>query len=180
MEGAADSSTTQKIGPRALSFLVQPGPGSPLPLTNCVKQQSAAAKAFVTGEGGDAAAVFPLVAGWWRFKVVAPGMSAFVVQLPPSRVGTADAFADGHYLVAGEFMNFYVDQDVIDGVLMVLQCGPSVATLCDQTSLRELPLAIVNRLESVLPGSETGNTVSAEQLRPKESPANFCGRLAGP
>jgi len=158
-----------------LTFLRQ-ATASPVVLTNCRKRLSAAAKPFVLGEDYTEGTVNLLVNGWWRIQVLLP-MTVFVAQVNP-RDADADPFERGIVLGATLTVpapvtaDFFVDDALIDGILVIQQCGMGTAALCGQA---EIPLAIVSRLESVLLPSETGDTTSAEKKRPAAAAESLCG-----
>jgi hypothetical protein len=177
MPSAMEQAGTRKIGPRALTFLAQPT-AAPLVLTNCRKALAAAAKPFVLGEDYTTDTVAPLVDGWWRIQLVL-GQRTFVAQVNARQVGS-DPFKRGIMLGGGAApsFDFFVDDALIDGILVLQQCGQGGVAQCN--SGQAFPLAIVNRLESVLLPSETGDTTSASTKRPTPAAENACGPLAGP
>lgn len=175
MAGAAEMIVLRKLGPRVLSFL----PNSGGVLSNCRKSLSSAQAPFVLGEDGTSASVALLVHGTYILRVIAfPGAAIYLVgaqQLNPRDAGAANPLNFGHPLHSGESFEFFVDDSLIDGVIAVEQCGQAPEFSCGQNGGPLYPIVTVNRIISVLPMAATGDTASANQLRPIPADPSVCG-----
>lgn len=172
MAGAADRASTRKLGPRALTMVL----GAPNAVWNCRKTLPQVLHTFILGEAGTPESAKPLVHGWYRLTVVpTPEVGGGSVGIWVQQVTSAEALATdpsrtGQFLQGGESFDFFVDDSSLDSVLVLLQCGsPSGNQVC---LLDPVPLATVNRLDTVRPPSATGNTssVTASQARKSTQP----------
>lgn len=176
--GPAQRAETCKIGPRELTFLVDedPGPTGFLTLSNCPRAvrngvNPTKAQSLIQGPDGTFGTVALLKNGWYRLSVI-NGSDIWVAQVSPSAVATAVPGSLGIHIAAGDSISFYVAENIRDGALVLFQCSvPDPLLTCGTgAALQTLPLAIVNRTDTILPGTTTGNTVSAQKLMAPERP----------
>lgn len=153
-----------------MTFLIQTAPAAQL--VNCRAKLDKALRPFVLGEDGIPESASLLVRGWYVLQV-SPGSSLWVAQINPSWIVDTNAVAHGHYVT--DKFEFFVESSLIDGALVVQQCL-GTPLVCNQQELTQL--AWINRTDTVMPMSVTGDTESADVSRPPPAPDNVCGKVS--
>lgn len=168
MDEAARRSQTGKGGPRVLTILptIDSETGIAAAIVNNCPNCDLPTTVTVWNEDVEEGTVDVLVHGWYTLET---DINIFWQQVNPINACTTNPWETGKRLAAGSCIAFFVDQSVIDGIIVIGICPLSDTTSIPQPCGEDLTtsdntkigLIRVNRGDTIRLMSDTGDDASA-------------------